>query len=157
MTYANIQSSSPQTLAYGLLDSPVGQAAWILEKFQRWTDESGRPPDELFDLDRLLTAVMIYLVTDSVGSTLWAYPGVYLDPPTLEPGQRVEAPVGFMACHDPLVPVPPRRFIERVYNLVQWTDLPEAGHFAAFQLPDRVRQDLQQFLRRLGGDPAGID
>jgi len=157
MAYANIQSSSPQTLAYGLLDSPVGQAAWILEKFQRWTDESGRAPDELFELNRLLTTVMIYLVTDSVGSTLWAYPGVYLDPPTLEPGQRVEVPVGFMACHDPLVPVPPRRFVERVYNVVQWTDVPEAGHFAAFQQPDRVTQDLQQFLRRLGGGPADID
>lgn len=146
MAYANIQGASPQTLAYAEGDSPVGQAAWLLEKFQRWTDESGRPPDEIFGLDRLLTAVMIYLGTDSFGSSLWAYPGVYLDPPTLEPGQRIEVPVGLVACKDPLVPVPPRSFVERVYNIVRWTDMPEAGHFAAFQQPERVREDLQEFL-----------
>jgi pimeloyl-ACP methyl ester carboxylesterase len=156
MAYANIQGSSPQTLAYAEGDSPVGQAAWLLEKFQRWTDEAGRPPDEIFGLDRLLTAVMIYLVTDSFASSLWAYPGVYLDPPTLESGQRVEVPVGLVACKDPLVPVPPRSFVERVYNIVRWTDLPEAGHFAAFQESERVREDLQGFLRLLrDGATAG--
>jgi microsomal epoxide hydrolase len=150
MAYANIQSSSPQTLAYAEMDSPVGQAAWLLEKFQRWTDpDSGQDPDGLFGLDRLLTAVMIYLVTDAFGGSLWAYPGVYLDPPTLEPGQRVEVPVALAACKDPLVPVPPRRFVERAYNIVQWTDLPEAGHFAAFQQPRLLREDLQRFLRLL--------
>jgi microsomal epoxide hydrolase len=146
--YAMIQGSSPQTLAYAQMDSPVGQAAWILEKFQRWTDESGeKAPDEVFGMDRILTAVMVYLVTDSFGSSLWAYPGVYLDPPTLEPGQRVEVPVGLVACADPLVPVPPRSFVERAYNVVSWTDMPEAGHFAAFQRPAEVRQDLQRLLR----------
>ena len=75
---------------------------------------------------------------------------VYLDLPTLEPGQRVEAPVGVVACADPLlVPVPPRSFVERAYNVVQWTGMPEAGHFAAFQQPGPIREDLQRFLRLL--------
>jgi len=148
MAYASIQASSPQTLAYAMMDSPVGQAAWLLEKYQRWTDESGgRAPDELFGMDRLLTAIMIYLVTDSFDTSIWAYPGVYLDPPTLEPGQRVEVPVGLVACADPLVPVPPRSFVERAYNAVRWTDMPEAGHFAAFQRPEQIREDLRGFLR----------
>ena len=150
MAYANIQASSPQTLAYAMTDSPIGQAAWLLEKFQRWTDESGeRTPEEIFGMDRLLTAVTIYLVTDSFDTSIWAYPGVYLDPPTLEPGQRVEAPVGIVACADPLVPVPPRSFVERAYNVARWTDMPEAGHFAAFQRPEPIREDLQAFLRLL--------
>ena len=151
--YAQIQASSPQTLAYAQMDSPVGQAAWILEKFQRWTDESAeKTPDEIFGMDRLLTAVMVYLVTDSFDTSLWAYPGVYLDPPTLEPGQRVEAPVGLVACADPLVPVPPRSFVERAYNVARWTDMPEAGHFAAFQRPGPVVEDLRAFLRQIRGD-----
>lgn len=149
-SYASVQGASPQTFAYAQMDSPLGQAAWLLEKFQRWTDEANTAPDAIFGLDRLLTAVMIYLVTDSFGTSIWAYPGAYLDPPTLEPGQRVEVPVGVVACADPLVPVPPRRLVERAYNVVRWTDLPEAGHFAAFQQPTRVREDLQGFLRMLG-------
>ncbi len=150
MAYAQIQGSSPQTLAYAQMDSPLGQAAWLLEKFERWTDESGeKSPDEIFGMDRLLTAVMIYLVTESFGSSIWAYPGVYVDPPTLEPGQRVEAPTAVVSCADPLVPVPPRAFVERVYNVVRWTEMPEAGHFAAFQQPQLVREDLQGFLGSL--------
>jgi microsomal epoxide hydrolase len=98
-------------------------------------------------MDRLLTAVTIYLVTDSFDTSIWAYPGVYLDPPTLEPGQRVETPVGIVACADPLVPVPPRSFVERAYNVARWTDMPEVGHFAAFQRPAEIREDLQGFLR----------
>ena len=148
--YALAQGSSPQTLAHAQMDSPVGQAAWILEKFQRWTDESAeKTPDEIFGMDRLLTAVMVYLVTDSFDTSLWAYPGVYSDPTTLEPGQRVEVPVGLVACADPLVPVPPRSFVERAYNVARWTDMPEAGHFAAFQRPGPVAEDLRAFLRQI--------
>lgn len=150
LSYAQVQGASPQTFAYAQMDSPLGQAAWLIEKFQRWTDESGgRTPDEIFGMDRLLTAVMVYLVTDSFDTSIWAYPGVYLDPPTLEPGQRVEAPVGIVACADPLVPVPPRSFVERAYNVARWTEMPEAGHFAAFQQPAQVREDLQGFFLRL--------
>ena len=149
LSYAALQGASPQTFAYAMMDSPVGQAAWLLEKFQRWTDESGGAPDEIFGMDRLLTAVMIYLVTDSFDTSIWAYPGVYLDPPTLEPGQRVEVPVGVVACADPLVPVPPRSFVERAYNVARWTDMPEAGHFAAFQRPGPLLEDLRGFLRQI--------
>jgi len=150
LSYAQVQGASPQTFAYAMMDSPVGQAAWLLEKFQRWTDESGeRTLEEIFDLDRLLTAVMIYLVTDSFDTSIWAYPGVYLDPPTLEAGHRVEAPVGIVACADPLVPVPPRSFVERAYNVARWTDMPEAGHFAAFQRPGPLLEDLRAFLRQI--------
>lgn len=150
LSYAQVQGASPQTFAYAMMDSPVGQAAWLIEKFQRWTDESGeRTPDEIFGTDRLLTAVMVYLVTDSFDTSIWAYPGLYLDPPTLEPGQRVEAPVGIVACADPLVPVPPRSFVERAYDVVRWTDMPEAGHFAAFQRPAEIRDDLQGLLRQV--------
>lgn len=148
LSYAQVQGASPATLAYAQMDSPIGQAAWLLEKFQRWTDETGKiTPDEIFGLDRLLTAVMIYLVTDSFDTSIWAYPGIYLDPPTLELGQRVDVPVGIVACGDPLVPVPPRSFVERAYNIVQWTDAPHTGHFAAFQSPEMIRGDLQALLR----------
>lgn len=146
MAYAGIQGSSLQTLTYAEMDSPVGQTVWLLETLQRWTDESGRPPDEIFGLDRLLTPVMIYPVTDSFARSLWAHPGLYLDPPTLEPGQRIEVPVALAACNDPLVPVPPRSFVERVYNIVRWTEFPEAGHVAAFQQPALLAADLRGFL-----------
>jgi microsomal epoxide hydrolase len=156
LSYAQVQGASPQTFAYAMMDSPVGQAVWLLEKFQRWTDESGeRTPDEIFGMDRLLTAVMIYLITDSFDTSIWAYPGLYLDPPTLELGQRVEAPTALVACADPLVPVPPRSFVERTYNVVRWTDMPEAGHFAAFQRPGPVLEDLQVFLRLIRGNDPG--
>ncbi len=71
LSYAQVQGSSPQTIAYAQMDSPIGQAAWLIEKFQRWTDESGgRLPDEVFGMDRLLTAVMVYLVSDSFDTSI---------------------------------------------------------------------------------------
>jgi len=150
-TYALVQAR-PMTLAAGLMDSPVGQAAWILEKFHDWTAlADGQDPDAVYDLDDLLTTVMIYLVTRSFDTSLWVYAGLFGDPAELEPGQRTRPPVAYLDAHDPLVPAPLRSIPARVHDLVRWTELPaEVGtHFPALAHPDLLRVDLQAFLADL--------
>lgn len=148
--YALIQASQPQTLGVAMTDNPVGQAAWILEKYHAWTTlPDGQDIDAVFGMDRLLTQVMVYLVTNTFVTATWAYPGLFTDPPTLDPGQRVAVPTAFAAFPDPLVPTPPRSFADRVYDITAWTTPARGGHFPALQEPDVWTTDLQAFLSDL--------
>ena len=96
-----------------------------------------------------MTAVTIYPGADRVAGWVWIYPDVYLDPPTPDPGQRVRPPVALAARKDLLVPVPSRGFVERVSNIVQRTDRPEAGHVATRQRPRLLLEDERQLPRLL--------
>lgn len=123
LPYAFIQGLQGQTLSLAMVDNPVGQAAWILEKHHAWTPlEEGQDPDAVFDLDRLITTVMVYVLTGTFATSILIYPGLFADPAELEEGRRVEVPTAFAAFPDPLVPTPPRAFAERAFNIVRWTD-----------------------------------
>src|SRR5262249_13383953 len=123
-SYLRQQSTKPQTLAFGMLDNPVGTAAWIVEKFAAWS-ELQRPPDgspdvSRYRLDDLITNLMFYVATDSFATSAWIYYGWAQNdgPRTFPAGRRCETPTGFASFPDPCYPPPPRSWIEKSYNLI---------------------------------------
>jgi pimeloyl-ACP methyl ester carboxylesterase len=145
--YIAIQSTKPQTLAYGLTDSPTGLAAWLIEKFQSWSDCDVRP-DEVLSKDELLTNVMVYWLTNTVHSSLRFYNESRAAPLHLQPGQRILPPCGIVRLPREL-PMPPRSWVERAFNLTHWTTLPRGGHFAAMEAPEQLAEDIRTFFRPL--------
>jgi pimeloyl-ACP methyl ester carboxylesterase len=143
--YVMIQSTKPQTLAYGLSDSPIGLAAWIIEKFYGWSDIDGDLERE-YTKDELLTNIMIYWVTQTINPSIRSY---YEEShaPSLKPGQRVEVPVA-MALFPKDTP-PPRALAERTLRIERWTEMPRGGHFPALEVPELYARDLQAFFRSL--------
>jgi pimeloyl-ACP methyl ester carboxylesterase len=145
--YQWIQGTKPQTLAYGLNDSPAGLAAWIVEKFRTWSDCHG-DVEKSFSKDQLLTNVMIYWVTQTINSSTRLYYESRHHPWRLKPGTRIEAPTGVALFPAELVR-PPRHWAERAYNVKRWTVMPKGGHFAAMEEPELLAADVREFFRDL--------
>jgi pimeloyl-ACP methyl ester carboxylesterase len=145
--YSHLQSTKPQTLGYGLNDSPVGLAAWIVEKFRAWSDCDG-DPERCFTKDELITNVMIYWLTQTAASSMRIYNEARRRPLQLGPGQRVSPPVG-VAVFPREIPMPPRSWVERGYNVVHWSIMPKGGHFAAMEQPALLAEDIRRFFRPL--------
>jgi microsomal epoxide hydrolase len=148
--YFREQTTKPQTLSYGMMDSPVGACAWIVEKFHGWSD-TRRGFENAYTMDQLLTNVMIYLVTGTFNTATWMYRGrveEHLEPP-LPQKARIEKPVGIAAFPVDLIPFPPRSQVERSLNIVHWADFKEGGHFAALERPDDLVKDIRAFARGL--------
>ena len=144
--YSAIQGTKPQTLGYGLNDSPAGQAAWIVEKFKTWCDCNG-DPETIFTRDELLTNIMIYWVTQTATSSARLYYESRVTSGFGAPG-RVEVPTA-AAIFPHEVIIPPRRWAEASYNLTRWTEMPRGGHFAAMEQPELVVEDVREFFRDL--------
>ncbi|MET0446608.1 epoxide hydrolase family protein [Tardiphaga sp.] len=153
--YSLEQGTRPQTLGIGLSDSPVGVAAWILEKFGAWIDvprdAQGRPDLwSKFDEDLLLTNIMLYLVERSFVTSTWIYRGRVLEGSAQFPaGARVSVPTGVAAFPDPVFPPPPRSQTAKTYRIEHWTDMTAGGHFAALEQPDLLLADMRQFFSKL--------
>lgn len=144
--YIHIQGTRPQTLAYGLSDSPAGLAAWIIEKFRAWSDCDG-DLETVFTLDQLLADISFYWLTGTIGSSFGPYRDRMYDPATID--RAVVAPTGY--CEFPREIVrPPRSFAERTYpNIKRWTVMDRGGHFAAMEQPDALADDVRTFFRDL--------
>ncbi len=148
--YFREQSTKPQTLSYAMMDSPVGTAAWIVEKFHGWSDIR-RGFANAYTKDQLLTNVMIYLVTRSFNTATWLYRGLFEDlsgAPVL-PHSRIEKPVAIARFPVDLIPFPPRSQVEKSLNVVRWTEFAEGGHFAALERPKELVDDIRAFAREL--------
>ena len=145
--YSHIQSTKPQTLSYGLNDSPAGLAAWIVEKYRRWSDCNG-DVENRFTKDELLTTVTIYWVTQSINSSTRLYYEAFSKPWNLEKEEKIQVPVG-IASFPKENTVPLREWAERSFNIQQWTDMPSGGHFAALEEPVRLVEDIRKFFRGL--------
>ena len=145
--YGHQQGTRPQSLSYGLNDSPVGLAAWIIEKFRTWSDCNG-DVESVFTRDELLTNVMIYWVTQTIPSSMRLYYESRLRPLNLSPANRVAPPVA-VAVFPKEIAMPPRSLAERGLNVVRWTEMPQGGHFAAMEQPERLAQDVREFFRAL--------
>jgi pimeloyl-ACP methyl ester carboxylesterase len=147
--YQRIHATRPQTLGVALADSPVGLAAWIVEKFQAWSD-CGGDPLKRFSMDTLLDNVMVYWLTGTAGTATWLYRGAAEQKPRALPeGAKVETPTGFAAFPADIAPAPPREWIERAFNLRRHTMMPSGGHFAALEEPDLLVEDIRAFFRPL--------
>ncbi len=145
--YQWIQGTKPQTLAYGLNDSPAGLCAWIVEKLRTWSDCHG-DVERSFTRDQLLTNVMVYWVTQTINSSMRLYYEVRHHPWRLKPGARIETPTGVAIFPAELIR-PPRHWAERIYNVKRWTVMPAGGHFAAMEEPELLAADIRAFFREM--------
>ena len=150
--YAMIQGTRPQTLADGLNDSPAGLAAWIVEKFQRWSDCDG-DVERRFTKDELLTNITTYWATETIGSSFLPYYDLTHASVTrwiLEKAKEwvgsSKVPAGF-ALFPKDIATPPRQWAERFYNVQRWTEMPRGGHFAAMEEPELLAQEIRAFFR----------
>lgn len=143
--YQWIQGTKPQTLAYGLNDSPAGLAAWIVEKFRTWSDCHGNL-ESRFTKDQLLTNVMIYWITGSINSSTRLYYEARHHPWRLKPGTRIQTPAA-VALFPGELARPPRHWAERVLNVQRWTPMARGGHFAAMEEPRLLAEDIRAFFR----------
>jgi epoxide hydrolase len=139
--YSKQQSTRPQTLGYGLVDSPVGQLAWIVEKFWAWTDCDGHPENAV-SRDELLDNVMLYWATGSGASSARLYWESFNNFIT---DGRVELPTGVAAFPKEILRTP-RRWCEAAYNITHWSTMPRGGHFAAFEQPELFVDDVRAFF-----------
>jgi len=158
--YVAIQSTKPQTLAYGLTDSPAGLAAWITEKWSAWTDCGGRL-DDVIPRDVLLANIAIYWFTKTINSASRLYKESRDHPVRLAPGQRVEVPSGFLletasaadtapsTASAGRIGAPPRARAEAAFNVQRWTPVARGGHFPALEIPDVFVAELREFFRPL--------
>ena len=149
--YRTQQATKPQTLSYAMMDSPVGQAAWIVEKFNSWSDTDGDDIESAHSKDSLLTNVMVYLVTGTFNTASWIYYGRREEGGRLlsRVGNRVEVPTAAALFPAELLSWPPRSYAERIYNIARWTEMPRGGHFAALEQPGLLIDDLRAFARTL--------
>jgi epoxide hydrolase len=147
LPYLNEQRTKPQTVALALNDSPIGTAAWMVEKLKIWSDS----PDQLepvFSKDQVLTNVMIYLVTNSVGTAIWFYRGNNEDGGART--GKITVPTAFASSpHEMAILNPPEGIVARNFNLVQYTKMPRGGHFAFWEQPEAMVADVRQFFRKL--------
>ena len=150
--YRTQQATRPQTLSYAMMDSPVGVAAWILEKMNSWSDTVGNDVESVYSKDQLLTNIMVYIVTRTFNTASWIYygrreeGGRILSPE----GRRVEVPTACALFPKELLAWPPKTYAERLYNVTQWTEMPRGGHFAAMEQPELLINDIRKFARSLG-------
>ena len=145
--YLQIQGTRPQTLAYALTDSPVGLAAWIVEKFRAWSD-CGGDVERRFSKDTLLTNVMLYWVTGAIGSSFWPYYARAHTAWPISERRPVRVPTAYASFPREILH-PPRAWAERVYDIRRWTAMPAGGHFAALEEPEALAADVRAFLRPL--------
>ena len=149
--YNRLQRTRPQSLAWLAAGNPVGQAAWIAERFHDWADLSARSMDEVFPKPRLLANIMIYVMSGSVPTAAWYYRGLMDEGGgRLPPGARCAVPTAYASFPgDALSEPPPRSLLERGYDLVRWTDMPRGGHFAAMEEPDLLVDDVRAWAKTL--------
>ncbi len=148
--YLQLQATKPQSLGFAMMDSPMGVAAWLAEKYCGWSDLSSGHVDPPFPLDTLLDTIMVYLTTRTFLSATWLYRGMFLEGGfSIPEGRRIEVPTGVAAFPHDLLAFPPRSMVERGYHVVHWTDMPHGGHFAGLEEPDLLLADLRAFVKGL--------
>ena len=150
--YHAIQSTRPQSLAYGLTDSPAGLAGWIIEKFHGWSG-GGDDITTAFSMDRLLENVSIYWFTGTINSSMRLYLEATGDGRSLFPDRAVDVPTGLAVYPADIYPIP-RAWAQRQYQIVRWEHMPRGGHFAAMEVPDLYAADVAAFTAELGLSPG---
>jgi pimeloyl-ACP methyl ester carboxylesterase len=151
VAYSRMQSTRPQTVAYGLTDSPAGLAAWIVDLFRAFSDCGGEI-ESRFSRDQLLTNLTIYWVTATIGPSMRGYydfAHFEIPPPA---GTRVEVPSGFAVFADSYrsdSARTPRELAEHAFNITRWTPMPRGGHFAALEEPQLLAEEIREFFRPL--------
>jgi len=149
--YRTQQATKPQTLSYGMMDSPVGVAAWIIEKFYFWSDLKNNDIESVYSKDTLLANIMVYIITKTFNSASWIYYGRREEGGRFLPKDfhRIEIPTAAAVFPAEMLSWPPRSYAERMYNIKRWTKMPKGGHFAALEQPELLIDDIRAFARTL--------
>lgn len=145
--YSHMHSTKPITLAYGLNDSPIGLCAWIIEKFNSWSDNRGNI-ESIFIKDELLANITLYWVTQTIHSSIRIYNENSKQKLVFGKNDFVKVPVGFAKFSKEL-PTPPRSYIEKGFNIQRWTEMSVGGHFAAMEQPILLAKDITDFFKAL--------
>lgn len=148
--YFRLQTSKPQSVAWLGAGNPVGQAAWIVERFYDWSDRREKPFEKVFSLHQMLVNASIYVLTGSFATGAWYYRAMAESGGVRLPeGARCETPTAVANFPgEALYKTPPRTWVERAYNVIHWTDMPRGGHFAAMEEPDLFVDDLRAWARQ---------
>ena len=142
--YMQVQGTRPQTIGQALTDSPSGLLAWIVEKFQEWTNPGALLPEDAVDRDRILTDVSIYWFTATAGSAAHTYYERFNDPSMWTPQERSTVPTA-VAVFPTDIAIRP--FASKTSNIVRWSEFDRGGHFAALEAPDLLTADIREFFR----------
>ncbi|MEU6831587.1 epoxide hydrolase family protein [Nocardia beijingensis] len=145
--YMNLQGSRPDTIAQLLADSPAGLLGWIAEKYREWTDSAHDLPEQAVDIDRLLTTVSIYWLTETARSVANLYYERFHDATMFAPKPKGTVPTGVAVFKDGDYAI--RRFAERTHNITHWSEFYSGGHFPALEVPELLIGDIREFFRSL--------
>ena len=147
--YRTQQATKPQTLSYGMMDSPVGIAAWIIEKMYSWSDLKDNNIESVYSKDTLLANIMVYVVTKTFNTATWIYYGRREEGGRFFPKdfKKIEIPTAAAIFPAEMSEWPPRSYVDRMFNVTQWTEMPSGGHFAALEEPEFLVNDLIKFSR----------
>jgi pimeloyl-ACP methyl ester carboxylesterase len=151
--YAMVQGTRPRALAPALNDSPVGLASWIVDRFHSWSEAGDL--DRSFGKDDLLTNIMLYWVTQTIGPSMLNY-FAETRSPSLTPAHRVDRPVGLALFPQDIGGIPPRSLAERTLNVQRWSEMPRGGHFAALEEPTLFAREVVEFFRPLRTISTGV-
>ena len=153
--YRTIQATKPQSLGYSMIDSPVGVAAWILEKFHSWSDLKDGKIEKTYSKEILLTNIMVYLTTNTFNTASWIYFGRREEGGRFFPKKfkKINIPTGIAIFPKEMSEWPPKSYLERIFNIQHWSKMKKGGHFAALEQPDLLVNDLRKFLRSIKYDP----
>jgi len=149
--YRTQQATKPQTLSYGMIDSPVGTAAWIIEKFYFWSDIKNNNIESVYSKDILLANIMIYLITKTFNTASWIYYGRREEGGRFFPKNfnKIIAPTAVAIFPKEMSEWPPRSYVDRIFNVKRWTKMSKGGHFAALEQPELLIDDIRTFARTL--------
>ena len=149
--YRTQQATKPQTLSYGMMDSPVGVAAWIIEKMHSWSDLKNGDIESVYSKDTLLANAMVYVVTKTFNTASWIYYGRREEGGRFFPRdfKKIEIPTGIAVFPAEMSEWPPRTYVERIFNITQWTEMKSGGHFAAMEQPELLVNDIVEFAKKL--------
>jgi microsomal epoxide hydrolase len=149
--YRTQQATKPQTLSYGMMDSPVGIAAWIIEKMYSWSDLKNGDIESAYSKDTLLANIMVYIVTKTFNTASWIYYGRREEGGRFFPKdfKKIKIPTAAAIFPAEMSEWPPKSYVDRIFNITQWTVMPSGGHFAALEEPELLIKDLIKFSRTL--------
>ena len=149
--YRTQQATKPQTLSYAMMDSPVGVAGWILEKFFFWSDIKNNKIEKVYSKDILLTNIMIYLITNTFSTSSWVYFGRREEGGRLFPKnfKKIKVPTAVAEFPKEMSTWPPKSYVKRIFNLRHWTRMPRGGHFAALEQPNLLVNDIRKFSKMI--------
>ena len=133
-----------------MFDSPVGTAAWILEKFHGWSDLRKSNIQKIYSKDLLLTNIMIYIITKSFDTASWIYFGRRKEGGRAFPNnfKKIMTPTAIAEFPKEMLAWPPKTYVNRIFNIKRWTKFPKGGHFAALEVPGLLLNDIQKFLNK---------